>query len=276
MPDSILNLNLYPAGAAVGTPDDFLRFAQSLVPGTGIVIMTNQYNEFVFNQGLPEQVFGKINILQNKADDSSRAVGLYYPSRTIKQGPAGIYNVLNLRMLRNIDAGDIVITREARFSEQGGVKRISSAYGEILEADAYVCLGITAVLLYIVAVVWSVINLLYRIIKLIIEKIRRSGNQISILMKLHYIECGYILISVAGFQIIVAIFMSWKASPAKLFPVSILNIVLAALPLVYAVLLFVKRKTDAAGKKHIRPVVTTVMGLFLSIAIFVFQLYRWW
>lgn len=155
---------MYPAGAAVGTLEDFIRFGQALLPssksasllfenqatfdtlysasdvfpksglaknshgfwvdyyevvvyghggntagmssklqldpvsGVGIVVMTNQGAEQVYNAGLEKIVFGQPNVQKHGMPEREIESGVFKPLRTIIHGPMKVYGLQLMAM----------------------------------------------------------------------------------------------------------------------------------------------------------------------------------
>ncbi|MDD4160220.1 MAG: serine hydrolase [Synergistaceae bacterium] len=270
--EGFLYLNLYPAGSAAGTLEDFLCFAKALLPdsdgaaklfhkadtademfsptltypdtdidyvnhgfwsseynvqalghagntlmysshllldpvsGTGIVIMTNQSAETVYNYGLPPLIFGETGQLYKSDEkaDVSEISGLYYSARTIHNGIGKMYTLLGLETLSGSGDGnlhsslfglaktklnqiaentflrtqqieDIELKFLTRFSNLDDKKMMSTAYGDSPEADAGIWLLVIVVILFILALLWSAIVLITSFIKLIYYRIKKKG-----------------------------------------------------------------------------------------------------
>lgn len=370
--DGLFYMNLYPAGSAAGTLDDFLAFARALVPGSdgaarlfrksethaelfsptlrypatdidfvchgfwsqeynvqtlghggntnmysstlmldprsgvGMVVMTNQGGEIVYNMGLPKLAFGELAqmIPEDEGSDISRMAGVYYFARTIRQGMGKMYTLFGLRPLlddgdgnlktslfsiveaeaRQIAADTLILTQRAggvdvdtlaRYSESNGTKRMSSLYGDMLEADADVWTSIIAVILLVIAVLWSAAVLIIGFIWFVLRKLKRQGRKRDAFNKYQLILCIAPLLLVANILSVAGIMLSEEGTAATLLPNIITSIVLGLIPLAYAVLLAVKWPGLVCGKmQKAAYVITLCMGLVMTFNVLALELYR--
>ena len=136
------------------------------VTSVGAVIMTNQGNELTYYYGLPPMIFGKVGemAVEEERNNTSDIKGLYYSARTIRSGIGKMYTAINIHpffdvgedklnsnflglikqsgrpiapntFLLTTEAGATKIDNVARYSNNNGLKKLSSPYGESVEAD---------------------------------------------------------------------------------------------------------------------------------------------
>lgn len=134
--------------------------------------------------------------------------GLFYSARTIREGIDKIYTVLGLRQYpsdgddglyaslfnmlkiegKQIAPNTFIVTQQAgdreaeslvRYSNKGGTKMMSSIYGDQLEADSDVRILIVAIVLYAIAVLWSVSTLINGLTRFIIRKCKKEGRHMT-------------------------------------------------------------------------------------------------
>lgn len=345
MEDGLFYINIYPAGSAAGTLDDFLKFAKALqsnsdgyiklfkkketltemlsptlkypdtkidyinhgfwshefsvqalghggntsmyssyllfdpVTGVGIVIMTNQGNEIVYNYGLPPIIFGDTGQMahQEERSDTSEIEGLYYSARTIRKGIGKMYTILGIRpylddgqgnfnasffglapiTARQIAPNTFVTTQQigsleinsiGRYSNNNGTRKFSSTYVEILEADADIWALVITTILFIIAVLWSVVVLVISMIRFIIFKAKKRDNIHDCFKKYEFMLSIAILVFVINILSVADKMYSMKALSSSLTINIIVSIILAILPLGYAIQLFRKWKKLINGK----------------------------
>jgi len=371
MRDGLFYQNLYPAGSAAGTLDEFLLFAKELVPnndrpsklfqynetlaellsptllypgtdvdyichgfwshefnvqtlghggntnmyssnlmfdpisGVGMVIMTNQGNETVYNYGLPEIVFGELAqmLQENAKNGQSNMTGLYYSARTIRHGIGKMYTLLGLRPLsddgsgnlkislfglaqmevRKIQPNTLFITQRtgtlevdtlARYSENGKTKILSAIYGDTIEADADVWICFIAFILLIIAALWSAVVLITGILRFILNKIKRQGLKHDFFKKYQLILCAAILLLIVNIISVASIMFSSEGSAAALIPNIAASIVLGLMPVAYAVILIIKwPRLTCSKRQKAAYIISLCMGLIMTFNILAFEMY---
>lgn len=372
MGKGLFYINLYPAGSAAGTLDDFLTFAKALVPnsygsmklfiktqtlnemlsptltylatdidfinhgfwsqkfnvqtlghggntvmyssnlifdpisGVGIVIMTNQINETVYNYGLPTMVFGEVGqmAMADERSDPSDFAGLYYSARTIRKGIGKIYTLLGLRMFSNAGdgnlkasffgmaeivakqiapntfiesqkLGDMEIDYITRLGNNEGTKMMSSPYGEAIKADADVWACAIIAILFLIALIWSVIILISSFIRFLLNKIKKKTRASDSFKKYEIILCISILLLFVNTLLVGNIMSSMKGSIELIRPHVIISIVLAVIPLIYA-LIFYKRynKLRSSKKQKISYFITLGAGFIMTLTVIVLEMYK--
>ncbi|MDR7869367.1 MAG: serine hydrolase domain-containing protein [Tissierellaceae bacterium] len=370
--DGLFYINIYPAGSAAGTLDDFLTFAKALVQnsdgamklfnnsetlnemlsptlsyvgtdidyinhgfwsqefnvqalghggntimyssnlmfdpisGVGIVIMTNQGNETVYNYGLPPMVFGQIGqmAMQGERTDPTSFAGLYSSARTIREGIGKMYTLLGLRMFINVDdgnleaplfglaeinlkqiapntfvesqrVGELEVDYLTRLGNNAGTKIMSSPYGDILEADvdAWACVIIT--IFFIIAVIWSIVILISSFIKFLLYKIKKKTPSYDSFKKYQIILCLAILLLLVNIILVANLMFSMDGTTDTIRLHVISSIVLGVIPLVYALLLFNRwNKLKFSSKQKVSYVVTMCAGFIMSLTVIILELYK--
>lgn len=128
---------------------------------TGIVIQTNQYSEQIYNNKMPELLFGKY---EGTASDYT---GLIMSARTIFHGPLKLYKLLSVS---DVEEGPAVAF-DVRTSEYG-INRISCPYGDYFVISVKdIILDILVLGSYFFALVYCMINIVRALIKGIAYKI---------------------------------------------------------------------------------------------------------
>lgn len=128
----------------------------------GIVIQTNQYDEQIYNEKMPELLFGEY---EGTASDYT---GLIMSARTIFNGPLKLYRLLSVY---NVKA-EPAVSFDARTNENG-VDRISYPYGDYLVIGIKdIVLDIVVLGLYFIILFYCLINIVRGLIKGIIDKVK--------------------------------------------------------------------------------------------------------
>ena len=275
------------------------------ISGVGIVIMTNQGNETVYNYGLPSMVFGEIGQMAMKEErrDPSDFAGLYYSARTIREGIGKIYTLLGLRMFSDVGdgnlgaslfgiseiiakqiapntflesqkVGEIEIDYLTRLGDNGGRKMMSSPYGEALKADtdAWACAIIA--ILFIIGVIWSAIILLSSFIKFLLYKIKKRTTPQDSFKKYQIILCLAILLLLVNILFVANIMFSMKGTVAVVRFHVIVSIVLGLIPLIYALLLYKRWNRIRIPNRKISYFITMCTGLIMTLTVIVLEMYK--
>lgn len=274
--------------------------------GVGMVIMTNQVGETVYNYGLPSMVFGEVARMASESikTDISQKAGLYYSTKTIRTGIGKMYTVLGLRpFLSDGDGGlkaslfgafefnlrpvspnasrltqragirDIDLT--ARFSDNGGTVAISSPYENMLQADTDVWVCTVAALLLLVAVVWSAVVLIFNFLRFIFLKLKKQGRNIDTFKKYQIMLCTAILLLVVNISSIAEIMLSSKGTPTMLMPNIAASIVLGTVPFAYLTLLLLQwRKLTCSKMQKSTYLITSFMGAAITFTILALEMYK--
>lgn len=278
--------------------------------GVGMVIMTNQSGELIYNYGLPETVFGKPGeaassgvTSRNAAAGLSDMAGLYYSARVIRSGVGKIYTLLSLRPLLDrsgklelflfglydldfTPAGPntLIMTRRmgtegfdmvARYSESGGTRMLSSLYGDMIEANADVWAVTAAFLLLLIAALWGTASLLIWFVRFILRKLRKRKREKDVFKKYHLLLCAAIPLLVVNILSVAGIMLSEKGTAATLMPHIIASIVLGILPVVYAALLAINWRRLVCGKaRKAAYIITLCMGFVMTFSVLALELYK--
>ena len=365
-------INLYPAGSAAGTLDDFVTFAKALIPnsdgstklftkaqtlnemlsptltylgtdidfinhgfwsqeyniqtlghggntlmyssnlifdpisGVGIVIMTNQVNETVYNSGLPTMVFGEMGqmAIEEERRDPSEFAGLYYSARTIREGIGKIYTLSGLRMFSSVGdgnlqgsffgmskitakqiapntfiesqkLGEIEIDYITRLGDNAGTKVMSSPYGDALKADADVWACAIIAILFIIAVIWSTIILISSCIKYLIYKIKKKTSPKYSFKKYEIILCLAIILLLVNTLLVGNLMSSMKGTIELVRLHVIISIVLGLIPLIYALLFYKKyNKLRITNKQRISYFITLCAGFIMTFTVIILEMYK--
>ena len=133
----------------------------------GIVIQTNQYSEQIYNNKMPELLFGEY---KGTASDYN---GLIMSARTIFYGPLKLYRLLSVS---NVKA-EPAVSFDVRTNEYG-IDRISCPYGDYLVIGIWdIVLDIIVLGLYFLALVYCLINIVRGLIREIIDKAKGKNEK---------------------------------------------------------------------------------------------------
>ena len=137
----------------------------------GMVIQTNQYTEQIYNAKMLELLFGQYN---GTASDYN---GLMMSARTIFTGPLKLYRLLSVI---NVDSSEPSTSYDVRTTWQG-VDKISCMYGDYLVIGLKdIIVDIIVIGLYLVSILYCLINIISNLVKMLVVKIKGKQNKIPL------------------------------------------------------------------------------------------------
>lgn len=133
--------------------------------------------------------------------DASQAEGLYYSSRTTRNGIGKMYTYMGIApyttdSLGNLQSslfglatveseqiapntfiiiqqiGDVALSSISRFADEDGMKKLTSPYGVSIEADLDVWLMLLALAWFLLAVLWNAVFLLGSLLQVLLRKMK--------------------------------------------------------------------------------------------------------
>lgn len=128
----------------------------------GIVIQTNQYNEQIYNNKMPELLFGEY---EGTASDYT---GLIMSARTIFHGPLKLYRLLSVSNVKEEPA----VSFDVRTNEYG-IDRISCPYGD------YFVISFKDIVLDLIVLGFYFLVLAYCLINIVIALIKGIAYRVS-------------------------------------------------------------------------------------------------
>lgn len=140
-----------------------------ITDGIGAVVMTNQAAESIYNSEMMELIFGTYERSKYIAEDTVPS-GIYRSARTVRKGP---FKFLSL----SYSIGEVDEDTLWAADESAGLRKIVYSYGDYVEvptAEFVVEMGLF--LLWIAAIVFSLISLLVRLIAIIVRKLCKKES----------------------------------------------------------------------------------------------------
>ncbi len=140
----------------------------------GVVVMTNQSNETVYNSDMMELIFGEFTE-QNYFDTKrSKAEGIYRPARTVRVGP---FKLMSLSFMSGEEDTDECWA----VGTSGGIEKICFPYTDCVRFPVWqFVLEMALFILGIAALLFSAISLLVKIIRKIVCVCRKKEIAISL------------------------------------------------------------------------------------------------
>lgn len=283
---------LWHNGGTVGSSS---WFAFDPVTGTGMVILTNQSEESVYNCGLLPFVFGKNQCkkVTEKSDDIS---GLYMSSRTCFKGFAKPYSLACLMQISSDKKGSYTIPGTNNTIHGIGAGSYLMDMGRkqfLMQADQgsngkvllqipgqdYIKISGTGVIaelvlliLFMLSALYSLIMLLKGLVKFILHKNKKqpfSGYRhlVHFAVVCSFVIAGYITVALSSNLALISE-VRWSI---------ILNAVLALISVFYAIILAVKlRYLKCPKKDKFKLILTGVAGLIMTSNVVFWNGYKFW
>ncbi|MGE5654804.1 MAG: serine hydrolase domain-containing protein [Bacillota bacterium] len=356
-------LSLYPAGGAVGTLSDFVRFAQAFVPaegepsplfaqrttldemlspslrfangetvrnchgfwtdefaapvlwhnggtlghsswftfdpksGTGLVVLTNQRHEEVYNGGLLPVVFGKSSHGQTIAAPAPIA-GVYVMSRSVFRGFAKPYSLFTTMQLKPNGEGRYTVPGKettvtgigpsSYLMDMGGYKtllyadrdergrtilQVGLGAADYIKVNGYGLIAeVTLLLVFVVAVLYSLTALITRFIGFLRRKGQHPASGYRTGVDLAVTAVGLLFTYVA-----VTLFTSSTARFASIQWALMAIAALAFVPVVYGVLLALRwKELHCTKSEKAWLIVSGLSGLIMACNVVFWEAYKFW
>lgn len=277
--------------------------------GYGMVVMTNQPGEGVFNSELPTALFGAYAPASGgePLPDTTTMRGVYRSSRVTGVGASRLYSLMvtipllsgNGDMLKasilGNDLGGMLVLREtapyvfveessepmlyapiyAASTEDGGTK-LEMPYMEFLPmSTGQAALEYLSVLLLALAVLYSLLMLLYSLCRFLTRRIKRSDKVLPSFEKFHLLQCLAVVLAFLSICAVALLLMTYGGRVAIGICLG-LTVLFALCSIAYLVLYFTgrKRRRDDGKAAHIRYALTAAAAVILPLFVAYWQLFR--
>lgn len=129
--------------------------------------------------------------------------------------------------------------------------------------------------LYVIALLWSIVTLISNLIGYIIRKIKKDDKLNDSFKKYQIILCIAIILLLFIIIGVASMMLTMEAVVTKFIPYVIASILLGIIPLVYAIIFFKKKSTFSCTKgQKVSYVITMFMGFIMTIAILALEMYK--
>ena len=264
--------------------------------GTGMIILTNQSGESIYNCGLLPKVFGRYE--GDAATISTENIsGMYMSSRTCFKGFAKPYSLVSI--MRFVSKGDgkyyvpgtnntaTSISSDSYLLDNGGLKQfiiyasndedghtvLQLPASDYVEVNGYGVIAKYALLvLFILAALYGFFALIVSFIGFL--KHKKALRIIEIYRAI--VNASVITTAMMFVYVSIKLFSGLALREDILWSV-ILNGVLAMLPVAYAIILAAKwKKFSCTRKEKIKLIMTSIAGFIMTINVFFWQAYKFW
>lgn len=129
--------------------------------------------------------------------------------------------------------------------------------------------------LYVIALLWSIVTLISNLIGYIIRKIKKDDKPNDSFKKYQIILCIAIILLLFIIIGVASMMLTMEAVVTKFIPYVIASILLGIIPLVYAIIFFKKKSIFSCTKgQKVSYVITMFMGFIMTIAILALEMYK--
>ena len=221
--------------------------------GIGMTVMTNQKYEVNYNRNMPELLFGKYQ------GEKLNFTGYLMTARTIFRGPFKLQKLVNIIHITPEDTESCLCT----ISKYIDGEKLTQPYGDfIVKQSSEVILLYLPFILWILSLIFCMINLIVHAIIFVIKKIRHKNTNFRI-KKWSFIACILQLLTLIPLILAITSLLSlnlWAKWQYKLvFSTFIIW------PIVYALLIFLIIKEIFKRKKINLYSIINILSLIISI-----------
>jgi hypothetical protein len=274
-----------------GTAGSTSWFAFDPVSGIGVVILTNQSEEYIYTCGLLPMVFGDCQY--TAVSDTTDISGLYVSSRTAFTGYGKLFRLFCMTEISPGEPGFLSpgktytgTGRNTFVMNMGGAKKfpmfatVNAEGKKVLQIPSEdslemnpssILAELVLLLLYVVAFLYCFVAIIVRLVRVV-----RRKKKLVHPAALSIINASVIV------SVILSGFMSVQLfSPGALFQsvqwILILNGICALIPVLYAIYLLISfRKLECPGKTKAALIINTCMCLIMTANIFYWNTYKFW
>lgn len=281
-----------------GKTDGFSSYLMlDLERGFGVVVMTNQEQEKVYNYGLMEKIFGTVEIKPYEPmPDATAVTGIYLSSRGFETGINKILTVLtywtvsqnkdgstffgNLgasNSFEQVNPGVFLYSADSNsslwYADYGVDGKMKAIYAPGVD---FVRVSFIEYVVNIILFILLIITVLYSFVYLIVSLIQLIIKKKSPLRAWRLILCG------STFFTMVNLFWLISNGPmsttqTSITIIGIFFILLGLVPIAYAINLAMKWKMlDLTKWQKVALVTNSIMGLIVTFNIFYWQLWMFW
>lgn len=242
--------------------------ALHLESGTGMVVMTNQAQESIYNGEMLELIFGKFSVQEWFGEGRKDWEGIFRPARTVRKGPLKLMSLTY--MLGEPE-------REAYWTTgNDGVEKVCYPYGDWV--DVPTCefvLELGLVLLWGIAIVFSLLSLLVKVIVKLVKIIRKKKEPTPLSWWSSLAAVAQIVI-IALILLAVSMISAYATASSYMWIIYVMALLMCGV-IGMAVYGMVKGRKVSLGKaRRFYNGVTVVMLLVTFVNMLYWNLFMWW
>lgn len=263
---------------------------------TGMIILTNQQGESIYNTGLLPLVFGKYKPMAGTIPEKDIS-GTYVPARTCLKGFAKLYSLISImQFVKSEDGGYSVpgtnftvtgISKDSYLIDMGGLKQFIAYTSTDKDGHAilqmpgsdYIQVNGYEVIAKYVLLVLFILAAFYGFFALIISFINllRGRKSLGIMGKYRAtVNASIIIVAMMFAYMAVKLFSNSPLFKDILWSI-ILNGILALFPVAYAVILASKwRNLDCTRREKRKLIITGIAGVIMTINVILWEVYKFW
>lgn len=235
----------------------------------GVVVMTNQSNESVYNSEMMELIFGEFSEQNYFDEERSEPEGIYRPARTVRVGP---YKIISLSfMFGEAESDEFWMT-----GTSGGVEKICYPYGDWVRVPFWqFALEVILVILWVVALLFSVVSLFTKMVRKLVTVCRKREETIP-LDRWSALVAMVQIATVILFAVMASQALSYALSGSYAWMTVVLGVIALALGglVVYGIVMI--PKAEFARKRKIYNWTTVILSATTVINIVYWNLFMGW
>lgn len=284
---------LWHNGGTVGSSS---WFAFDPISGTGIVILTNQSGESVYNGGLLPYVFGNYEAKKN-VENRTDISGTYVSTRSCFKGYTKLYSLFTIMELEKDDHGGYRIPginataintgAKSYLMDIGGRKQfmiysdtdengrdiLQFPGSDYIKINGHGVLGRQVLLLLlVVAVLYSLVSLVISIISYVKNKKFGKLDGYHIILYL-----SVIIVMILFAYIAITLFGSYSVLFESIQWSLIVIAILSLIPIAYVILLVIKWKSIGSTRREkIKLIINCIIGFIMTFNVFNWEAYKFW
>lgn len=259
-------------GNTAGCSSNFLFDKNS---GIGIVVMTNQQNESIYNWEMMDLIFGSFKDSPYANYNTSVPKGLYRTARTIRKGPLSLYSLSIYKMEESELESFWVYTVE------NGIAKQINPYSDMLKLKPTEYIPMFLLTLFLAGGILYSLSTLF-IGGLIVTPIIKIKNKkrkelfYSPIRRWNYLACGIILLFTINVATLAYKAMTYAPSQHYIWHFAV-NGIIAITMILMIIFFIIKRKKLLHSKKEAVKGIITNLFLFMTlVAIQYWHMYEWW
>ncbi len=234
----------------------------------GVVVMTNQSGETVYNSDMMELIFGEFS--EQKYFDEERELpeGIYRPARTVRKGP---FKLISLSFTDGEELDEFWA-----LGTSGGVEKICYPYADFIRIPVWeMVLELSLILLWIVSVIFSVLSIFVKIIRKIVYICRKKQTLVplngwSALAAIVQVAAVVLLAVIVISALNYAVAGSYIWAGVVFGPVAVIAVGMV----IYGIIKI--RKTESTKKRKFYNWITAIMLAIMVVNILYWNLFMFW
>ncbi|MGT2929524.1 serine hydrolase [Streptococcus dentasini] len=245
----------------------------------GFVVMTNQVGEQVYNQKMPELIFGKYKDSPLAKRPKDNYSGTYLTSRTFLEGPLSIFKLMDLQNSQSELFNQVFNNRYYKvFQAPDGQEVISLSGADLMKVtQGQVWLMYGTAIAGGLAVIYALGQLLISAITWLVRRLKKKVTPAQSKLWQHLLV-GLVTLAGLAFGALFMIMSSQDSAAGNSIPLLAVGFALIGLALIGLIIwrLIFRPKGQMDWKAKLHYSLTILATLAILWFIYFFDLYQWW